>query len=556
MQNKTLQRKRAFRTVLLVLLLSAAGMGKGYAQYFTVGDLNYTVNPDGITVTVMSHANGTSATGILTIPEMVTYAGTTYSITTIAPHAFSACTELTSVAIPNSVTEIGSQAFIGCSGLTSVNISNSLTSIEDYVFSNCTSLTSVTIPNSVTSIGRESFASCLSLTLVTIGSSVTLIGQAAFSGCSSLSSVTIPNSVTTIGHDAFSNCVALSSISISDSVTSIGDYAFVDCLALSSVIIPNSVVSIGINPFIACIALGQITVADDNPVYDSRDNCNAIIETSSNSLISGCKNTIIPNSITGIGPMAFYCCIDLTFIVIPNSVNSISDYAFNYCNGITSITSLATAPPFLGEEVFSDVSATPLTVLCGNVPVYEASNWANYFTTIEDDCALHVINIDGSNISGGSVSTSVNSTNMGTEVRIIVTPEEDMMLSSLVVSSFDNPNQHVYVYPIDKSSLTYGFIMPPFDVMITATFNPITTIGEDTEALVSVYPNPTNGKATIEFDNLRHISISNMLGQIIYEGNANGNEFKYDFSKHEAGIYLIRIETESGVVTKKVTVER
>ncbi|MDD5817429.1 MAG: leucine-rich repeat domain-containing protein, partial [bacterium] len=107
--------------------------------------------------------------------------------------------------------------------------------------------------------------------------------------------------VTTIDYQAFRGCSGLTSVTIPNSVTSIGAYAFENCSGLTSVTIPNSVTSIGYGAFRSCSSLTSIEVERDNSVYDSRENCNAIIETSTNTLISGCKNSIIPNSVTSIG---------------------------------------------------------------------------------------------------------------------------------------------------------------------------------------------------------------------------------------------------------------
>ena len=234
----------------------------------------------------------------------------------ISPQAFNGCLSLTSVEIPNSVTSIGDDAFWYCSSLTSVEIPNSVTSISDGAFGNCSSLTSVELPNSVTSIGTHAFLGCLSLTSVEFPNSVTSIGHQAFRYCSSLTSVEIPNSVTSIGEWAFHYCPSLTSVEIGNSVTSIGAYAFRECPSLTSIV-----------------------VAPNNSKYDSRDNCNAIIESESNTLIAGCMNSTIPNSVTSIGNAAFDFCSSLTSVEIPNSVTSIGYWAFRDCSALSSIIS-------------------------------------------------------------------------------------------------------------------------------------------------------------------------------------------------------------------------
>lgn len=159
---------------------------------------------------------------------------------------------------------------------------------------------SVTIPSSVTYNGKIY--------------SVTSIGEDSFSYCGSLTSVTIPHSITTIGAGAFYSC-NITSLTIPSSVTNIGSLAFVDCGNLVS-----------------------IAVEDGNPIYDSRGNCNAIIATSSNTLVLGCKNTVVPNSVIRIGTNAFNGCSGLSSVSIPNSVTSIGFRAFSGCYHLASVT--------------------------------------------------------------------------------------------------------------------------------------------------------------------------------------------------------------------------
>ena len=316
------------------------------------------------------------------------------SVTSIGCNVFKFCTSLKSIIIPDSVTSIGNGSFYCCFSLTSIRIPDSVTSIGDEAFSGCSSLTSITIPNSVTSIRSESFYDCSSLTSITIPNSVTSIGDAAFENCESLTSIIIPDSVTSIGYNAFQYCHSLTSITIPDSVTSIRDNAFEYCFSLTSITIPKSVISIGNSVFIGCSSLTSIFVDADNTVYDSRNNCNGIIKTSTNTLIAGCSTTIIPNSVKSIGSYAFSGSSSLTSITIPNSVTSIGNNAFEYCHSLTSIT-IPDSVTSIGASAFCDChSLTSITI-----PDSVTSIGSQAFTHCS---SLTIVNIPTSVTSMGS----------------------------------------------------------------------------------------------------------------------------------------------------------
>ncbi len=157
--------------------------------------------------------------------------------------------------------------------------------------------------------------------------------------------------VTCIGENAFWGKSNLTSITIPESVTWIRNHAFSECKGITSIIIPANVDRIDFGVFSGCDKLENITVSKENKYYDSRYNCNAIIKTSSNTLVSGCGKTVIPKDVTSIGDYAFSDCIGLTSITIPESVTSIGYFAFNACHSLTSIT-MAEGLTDIGDEAF------------------------------------------------------------------------------------------------------------------------------------------------------------------------------------------------------------
>ena len=506
--------KSLIKTTLLLLALLLPATAAAYD--FMVDGIYYNINGNEATVT----SGRSQYSGGVTIPAAVTYNGTTYSVTAIGERAFENCYRLTSVSIPNSVktierialwgcrgltsiiipnsvSTIGERAFYGCSGLTimtvdsgnpkydsrnncnaiietssnaliagckSTIIPNTVTSIGNSAFGGCYDLMSMTIPSSVTAIGNSAFMNCFSLTNVTIPNSVTSIGSyvlddcsgltsivvesgnprydsrdncnaiietasntlkagcqntvipntvtaiggCAFRGCSGMTSIDIPNSVLSIGRDAFHSCSSLKSITFGNSLTKIDYYAFEYCRSLTSVTIPNSVTFIGLGVFNSCDNLASITVESGNPIYDSRNNCNAIIETSSNTLVVGCKNTVIPDSISSISGWAFEGCRGLTSITIPSSVTYIGTSAFFDCYDLAEVYSFIVDPSVISmdDNAFyqnpggGDYSYRTLHVPHGSASAYQADIcWYPYFGQIvemEPETGLiGDVNLDG-----------------------------------------------------------------------------------------------------------------------------------------------------------------
>lgn len=249
--------KRIYTTLLLAAITLFACQTVS-AYDFEVDGIYYNLNTSDMTATVTS--GNEKYTGEVVIPSSVTYNTKTLKVTTIGKYAFSRCTSLTSVTIPNSVTTIGAYVFSGCTSLTSFVIPNSVTEIGYGAFKSCTSLSSITIPNSVTTIDDFAFSGCTSLSSVTIPNSVTEIGAAVFSGCTSLSSITIPNSVTVINSSAFSRCTSLTSIAIPNGVTEIGGRAFSECTSLSTVVLSENLKKIDYETFQGCSQLTSISI--------------------------------------------------------------------------------------------------------------------------------------------------------------------------------------------------------------------------------------------------------------------------------------------------------
>ena len=243
-------------------------------------------------------------------------------------------------------------AFAGVQGLKKVILPNSCKKIVAKAFYDCYELRKLVIPAGVTVIQDDAFDNSSDNLLISVSpdnsyydsrEGINGIVETATNRLMALwvnsETTKIPNSIEIIGkYSLYGNLKLCQTLLLPEKLVTIDNYAFYGCSGLNSIIIPNSVMSIGTGVFSGCSSLTSIIVENGNSKYDSRNNCNAVIETSSNELICGCKNTVIPNSVTSIGSSAFSHCSGLTSITIPNSVTWIGWDAFFDCSDLTSIT--------------------------------------------------------------------------------------------------------------------------------------------------------------------------------------------------------------------------
>lgn len=260
------------------------------------------------------------------------------SVKKIGEKAFYKCKQLKSVKILSGMTSIDSYAFMECDNLESFVSLDNTTTIGSYAFSKCKNLKDITLLNGETSIGNNAFSQCSGLTEIKLDNGVTSIDDYAFSKCDGLTSVAISGNTTSIGDYAFSECGALKNLELGNGVTAIGKHSFSNCTEITSIVIPSSVTSISYSSFYGCSNITSISVDEKNPVYDSKNNCNAIIVTGSKTLLLGCATTKMPDDLTSIGLYAFAGCSKLESIVMPDNLTSIGSYAFYNCEGITRLT--------------------------------------------------------------------------------------------------------------------------------------------------------------------------------------------------------------------------
>ena len=352
----------------LILLTTAI---QTYAYGFTVDGISY-YDYDDLTAAVV-HCDNTDT---VRIPSHVTYDGKTYTVTSIRDiydNIHDIC-RIVHVSLPNTVKTIEDEAFKDALSLRSIDLGDSIVTIGASAFEKCWVMDSITIPGTVTSLGKRAFATCWHLTHLDLSrTSINEIGEETFEACLNLETVDLPGTVATIGRNAFASsalkhitlpdglkslewgafygCDSLESVTLPETLTTINDLAFGVCSRLKELFIPRGVNHIASGFIAECDSLGLLVVDPANPTYDSRGDCNAIILTSENKLITGSPAIVVPEGVIAIGDYAFMGINLPATFTLPRTIQSIGNCAFRGCDHLVDIV-FPGATQWIGEKAF------------------------------------------------------------------------------------------------------------------------------------------------------------------------------------------------------------
>ena len=308
----------------------------------------------------------------------------------------------------------------------------------------------------------------------------------------------------------------------------------------------------------------SITVENGNAVYDSRNDCNAIVKTSANELISGCQNSVIPDDVTRIGDDAFYFIHTLSGeLVIPEQITSIGEYAYEGCSGLTGSLIIPNTVLEIGESAFAHCDGFDgrlvLSDALTTIPSWAFEECHGFTGSLEIPGGVTTI--------GASAFEGCGNFNGSLILSKLLTYVDNFAFASCsgftdAVVLTETPPE-LGMYPFGGFGSTTLVVpcgcIPAYEG--SAWFEQFTTIHQDCETvsedhnlLAKVYPNPTQGRVTIEAENIQHVAIFNLIGEKVFESVAHGDAVSYDFSGFEKGLYLIRIETKNDILTKTVTV--
>ena len=470
-------------------------------------------------------------------------------VTSIGIKAFYSCDKMTSISIPNSVTKIGNDSFSKCFKLLSITLPNQVASIGDLAFWGCQALLSINIPNSVQNIGSSVFDFCSELisidvenennnyasvegvlydksktTLIccpsgktgafNIPNNVINIGTGAFFCCTKLTSITVPGSVINIGNKAFFRCEGLLSLNFPHSVTHMGDEVCSSCTSLTSVILPNSITKIGNSAFFRCESLISI---------------------------------IIPNSVTSIEKEAFGSCFKLSSITIPVRLKSFNYQSLAGCFSLSLITNLNPVPVPISSCVFvypnpgcvfpNYLISSTLKVPTSAVPTYQTTSVWNRFMIEGGGILVSAIANNGE----FGYATGDGLYEMNTIATVTAFAYENCKFINWTKGSEVISTNNPYSFTVTEDiELEANFECEGVDVK---TFE---------NAGIHIFPNPTTGMLQVtsyEFQ-VTSIEIFDIYGRKL--STLNSQLSTLNISHLPAGLYFIKIQTENGMVTKKI----
>lgn len=492
--------KKRFVSLLVALSITLTFLPMGAVAAapikFTDGNLIYTVNDDGESVTV----SGTSGSPTqLTIESSISYKDKNYTVTKIAMWAFNKCNSLTEVTIPNTVIEIDYQAFYYCPNLKKVTIHEGVKTIGQTAFIGCTQLTSITIPSTITDMDQ------------------------AFSGNTALSHVTLTNGISNISSMAFKGCTGLTEIKVPESVGQIGPNAFNGCTNLKRVLLEKNIKTINVNAFKDCTNLSDVKYNGYKTDWDR-----VTVNTTGNDTLTS---------------KVQYLC-DITFDLNGGTINGSDTMATQtvYSNEKLGTASVPTTPPqrtgydFDGwyTQAEGGTKYTFTEAVSSNIILYAHWNAHSHTVTLENDENKKTNSYDyGSSVS---VPTPTKKTGYNFNHWEVTVPDGE------TAPSLNGPDENG----------NYSFSMPDYDITLTAKWTQKDVIDPD----VDLKFDAVTGEVT---SNNTQVNADDIINRKFYDDKGNevpGEKLNDRGLPTEPGDYIVKVdvkETENTAPANQIT---
>jgi len=554
-------------TFLIAVML--LGVASAFAQGGTTGPLTWELNTYTRTLTISGegempdydqHTN-TYAPWYVD-RNYITYVVIESGVKNIGNKAFYSCEKMTMVVIPGSVEKIGNKAFHFCSSLTTITIPDRVTSIGNQAFYGCQLLPSINIPASVSSIGDQAFLCCYEMSSIDVDSENKNFASdygilfnkskthLMYCPAGKTGLYIVPDHVTSIDEYAFFRCKKLTTIIIISDRASIGNFAFSYCSDLTTVILPNHIASIGESAFSFCTSLTSINI----PYNLARI---------SNSLFFACESLTsmsIPNNVKNIGECAFYGCSHLEDVTIPKSITGFGNWSLACCYKFSTITNLNPVPVLISPCVFADdnlcafidhLGSVRLKVPTSAVQAYQIAPVWNSFMV--EGGGILVNPVTNNNEAGYTTGDGLYKTD--TMATVTATAYPGYQFVNWTKEGVEVSTDNIYSFTVTE------------DVELVANFESDGTgINPIEFADVKIYPNPTTGELRISpaggglrgWNNgelrMENVEIFDVYGRKLSSNHliTSSSDHLINISQLPAGVYFIKITTETGITTRKI----